>query len=117
MSPVMQFLTGSAPSPWTAEIFLMFIESLGDSQKCILALLIQDHRITDEKLRRALKLDSNQQLAGVLSGESKQAAAHNIPARAVYFIENESKSGETTKTYVAAMDFLRMAQERNWPAE
>jgi hypothetical protein len=54
-------------------------------------------------------------LAGVLSGISKQAGANNISARSVFNIENESKSGEVTKTYVVSLDFLRIANEMNWP--
>jgi hypothetical protein len=62
-------------------------------------------------------LETNKQLAGVLSGISKQAAAHDIPARAVYKIERESKSGALTKTYLAALEFLQIANQMNWPDE
>ena len=52
---------------------------------------------------------SNKQLAGILSGLSKQAAACHLSAREVFTIENESKAGETSKTYVIARHFLAMA--------
>ena len=35
----------------------------------------------------------------------------------VFTIENESKSGETTKTYVIARHFLEMAAAQNWPLD
>lgn len=101
-------------SYWRRETFWEFIESLGDQQKRILSLLLEKKRVTDDQLRKALKVETNQQLAGILSGISKQAGAHNIPARAVYGIENESKSGAVTKTYFVAVDFLRIATEMNW---
>ena len=102
-------------SPWTHDLFWKFVESLGVSQAHILALLVRNSKMTAEEMKKALKLESNQQLAGVLSGISKQAGAHDIPARAVYTVEDERKSGELTKTYAVALDFLQMAAKMNWP--
>ena len=100
---------------WTGETFWKFIESIGDQQRAILSLLVQKRKASDAELRNLLKLANNQELAGILSGISKRAGAQNIPARAVFIIENESKDGEMAKTYVAAMNFLRIAAEMNWP--
>jgi CRP-like cAMP-binding protein len=104
-------------SHWTRESFWEFVEAVGEPQQRILKMLVKQHRATDEQLRKALKVDSNQQLAGILSGISKQAGAQNVPARAVYTIENESSAGNVTKTYVVAIDFLRIATEMNWPED
>jgi hypothetical protein len=104
-------------SAWSRTSFWKFMDSLGEAQTHILRLLVKKHRISDEELRKALKLDSNQALAGVLSGISKQAGALNIPARAVYTVEDERKGGELTKTYAVAFDFLGMAREMNWTGE
>jgi len=100
---------------WKPDTFWKFIEALGKPQKRVLGLLVQKRRVSDDEIRKALGLDTNLELGGVLSGVSKQAASHNIPARAVFIIENEMKGGETTKTYVVALDFLRIATEMNWP--
>jgi hypothetical protein len=102
-------------NPWTGQQFWKFVESLGDSQRGVLKLLLKHGRISDDKLRRFLNVESNQQLAGVLSGISKQAAAQDISARAVFTIDNETKSGETTKTYVASHVFTHAAEEYGWP--
>lgn len=102
---------------WTARSFREFVDSLGESQTRVLGLLVRQHKVFDDELRKALKLDSNQQLAGVLSGISKQAAALNIPARSIFLIENESKSGETTKAYTAAGEFRSIAGKNNWPED
>ena len=103
-------------SYWTGEKFWRLIESVGEPQKRLLELLVRKHRVSAEEMCKALELNSNQQLAGVLSGISKQAGSHDVPARAVFTIDNESRSGETTKTYVVAkMDFLKMATGQNWP--
>ncbi len=104
-------------SPWTRGSFWKFVDSLGDSQTRALSLLVRKRKVTDEEMRRHLRLDSNQALAGVLSGISKQAGALNIPARSVYVVEDERKSGEVTKTYAVALDFLGMAMEMNWPPD
>ena len=102
-------------SAWTHDAFWKFIEALGVVQKRILALLVEKGRMTDHDLRKALKIEGNLELGGILSGVSKQASSHGIPARAVFTIENESKGGETIKTYVVATGFLHIATEMNWP--
>ena len=104
-------------SAWTRESFWQFIEKLGEPQKRVLILLVRNHKVADETLRKHLKLKGNQALAGVLSGISKQAGILNIPARVVYTVEDERRAGELHKTYVAANDFLRIANEMNWPEE
>jgi len=107
----------SDTNPWTKTLFWQFIDSLGEAQKHILTLLVQKHKATDEELRKMLKLDGNQALAGVLSGISKQAGILNVPARSVYTVEDERKAGELTKTYAAAREFWQIASEMNWPNE
>ncbi len=103
--------------PWTRELFVKFIESSGTSQKQILGILVRKHKVTDEELRKALKLDGNQALAGVLSGISKQAGILNVSARSVYTVQDERKAGMLSKTYVAANEFMHMAKDMNWPEE
>lgn len=107
----------NSKSVWTRQLFWKFIESLGDAQIRILSLLVKKQKVSDAELRKALKLDSNQALAGVLSGISKQAGALNIAARSVYVVEDERKEGELTKTYGVAQDFLQTAVEMNWTGE
>jgi hypothetical protein len=103
-------------SPWSKAVFWQFIESLGEPQISVLSLLVKK-KATAEELRKRLKLDGNQALAGVLSGISKQAGGLNISARSVYTVEDERKDGELTKTYAAAADFRQIAVEMNWPEE
>jgi hypothetical protein len=102
---------------WDGQLFWKFVDNLGEAQKKVLGLLVHKGRMTDEEVRTILGLDNNQQLAGVLSGISKQAAALNISAREVYTINKEFESREVTKTYVIAADFQRIATEMNWSVE
>jgi hypothetical protein len=104
-------------SRWKAESFHKFIESVGESQETALRMLVREKRVSDAELREELGVESNQQLAGILSGISKQAAALGIPARAVFTIENEFKSGRLSKSYIVARDFLEITKEMNWPID
>ena len=89
--------------PWTPRVFSEFVQAIGSSQTTVLAWLVRHTRATDATLRQTVGVASNKQLAGILSGLSKQAAASHLSAREVFTIENESKAGETTKTYVIAI--------------
>jgi hypothetical protein len=95
---------------WTTEMFWRFIERLGSTQQHILDQLRYAPR-TDDELKADFNLKTNQQLAGVLSGISKQAAALGIPARSVFKIEKEYKSGKSITTYKLDAGFAaRMEQ-------
>ena len=104
-------------NPWTPRVFSDFVQAIGSSQTTVLAWLLQHTRATDATLRQAVGVESNKQLAGILSGLSKQAAACHLSAREVFTIENESKAGETSKTYVIARHFRAMATANNWPLD
>ena len=102
-------------TPWNGLRFANFIDSLGDKQRDLLKLLLSEKRVSAQVLSAFCGVDSNQRLAGVLSGISKQAAAHDIPARAVFGIDNEYTSGKAEKFYVAAQEFIEAAADSNWP--
>lgn len=105
----------AAETPWAPQVFLDFIERLGVAQRAALALLVNQHRATDEELRKALNVPNNQALAGVLSGISKRAASMDIPARDVFGFENFRNAGERRSTYAVADKFLQIATAMNWP--
>jgi hypothetical protein len=102
---------------WRAKTFQQFVDALGNDQKLVLAYLVKHPRATDNELRGLLKIESNKQLAGVLSGLSKRASTLNIPARSIFTIENERKAGKVEKTYVIAENLFLTAHEMNWPLE
>jgi len=104
-----------AATPWFPEVFLSFVDRLGDPQKTALAQLVIHRRVTDEELRKALKVSGNQALAGVLSGISKQAAALNISARDIFSFENFRNAGTRRSTYTVSDKFLQIATDMNWP--
>lgn len=101
---------------WTPAVFLNFIERLGSPQQTALSMIVTRRRVTDEELRKALKVPNNQALAGVLSGISKQAAALNISARHIFSFENLRTAGKRRSTYTIADNFLQIATDMNWPS-
>jgi hypothetical protein len=109
------FLSDTAETPWTPVLFQSFIDRLGESQQNALKLLVSFRHITDGELRATLDISGNQALAGVLSGISKQAAALNIPARAVFSFENFRNGGTRRSNYKVAEPFLEIATKMNWP--
>lgn len=103
-------------TPWTPAILATFVERLGKPQKKALEVMLGQSRTTDEELRSALGVASNQALAGVLSGISKQAAALNISARDVFTVHNFRNGGQRRNAYEAAEKFSEMAAQQNWPS-
>jgi hypothetical protein len=115
MEQIKAFIAEEAETPWNPEMFLSFIDRLGDPQQAALALLVTCRRVSDEELREALNVSGNQALAGVLSGISKQAAALNIPARSIFSFENLRNAGKRRNTYTVADKFWEIASSMNWP--
>lgn len=104
-----------AATSWTPERFLAFIERIGQPQQAALAQLVTRHQVTDDELRKAVKVSGNQALAGVLSGISKQAAALDILPRKIFKYENFRTGGKRRNTYTVADEFLQIAHDMSWP--
>jgi len=102
-------------NPWTERVFWKFIDSLGEPQIKALKALLAKTKMSDRDLRKVLKVKNNQQLAGILSGISKQAASVNIKARNVYKIETELVKGKKEKYYVVSRGFFNVSNDMNWP--
>jgi sarcosine oxidase gamma subunit len=100
---------------WSPDRFLALVERLGNAQKLALALLTTQRSVTDVELRNALQVPSNQALAGVLSGISKQALALFIPPRAIFDFENFRVGGKRRSDYLVMDEFRKIAAEMNWP--
>lgn len=112
---VHDYLVEGPDDPWTAELFLAFIDRIGKTQQDVLALLVSCRHATDEELRACIKVPGNQALAGVLSGISKQAAALGIHARDIFSFENFRSAGKRHSNYKVANKFAEIAAKMNWP--
>jgi hypothetical protein len=102
-------------TPWTAQLFLAFLDRIGKTQRDVLALLVYFRHATDAELRACIKVPNNQALAGVLSGISKQAAALGIHARDIFSFENLRNAGKRRSNYKVANKFAEIAAKMNWP--
>lgn len=108
-------LAESVQNPWTLGTFNDFVGRLGARQKAILSFLVTHREATDEELRNTLGIISNQALAGVLSGISKQAAALGIPARTIFRFQNFRNAEGRRNIYTIADEFLETARNMSWP--
>lgn len=103
--------------PWNAEVFQSYLRRLGDTQTTVLAHLLVNGIVTDAELRASLRLPSNQALAGVLSGLSKQARAMGIDPREVFNVQNWRLDGKRHAEYLSALSLRRIARKLNWPPD
>lgn len=100
---------------WPADVALEFLENLGELQQRFLAVLSQGASVQSEMVVRALGLDSEIALAGVISGLSKQAKKANVNPHNIYFVDVEW-TGKTKQRYFRMMnDFREALLELNWP--
>ena len=74
-------------SRWTQERCLTIINSLGEQQKRLLISTQLRTTINMKDMARALQLPSQEALAGVVSGLSKQLEKLGVPATQVFFVE------------------------------
>ena len=100
---------------WTADLFEQFTGRLSATQERALAMMLAFRSgVPDEALRSALGTTTNQALAGVLSGISKQAQAIGIPRRAVFTSFNSRSRGKRSNTYCVEDEFRETASELSW---
>lgn len=98
-------------NPWTPQRFLAFLESLGPVQRDLLGYLVRNERASDEELREAAGVETNQALAGILSGISKRTLAVGVSPRDVFSLYKQRRPGGRSSTYAITESFLFMANE------
>jgi hypothetical protein len=103
--------------PWAAREFTDFTSRIQRQQKKLLYFLKEDPDHTDETLRGALDLDSNQALAGILSGITKVAKAMDIDHTRVYRQRTRYEQGKPIRLYNLAPSFRTAAIEFDWPSK
>jgi hypothetical protein len=100
---------------WPVDVALEFVQSLGELQRKFLGTLSQGASVSSEAIVKALGLDSEIALAGVLSGLSKQAKKMNVNPHNIYYV-NVDWVGKTKERYFRLMrDFHEALIELNWP--
>lgn len=102
-----------ATSRWTEPRYKDFMASIrGRHQMSFLDLLLDaPHGQTDEKIRQALHLKSNNALAGVTAGISKNARKVGIDVSQVYTKERLMVGNERISEYKLTDAFRSIAQQ------
>lgn len=105
--------------PWRLDEFTDFVARIQVTQRRLLAELLKTkgQRVTDYQLRAALRLGSNQALAGVLSGVTKVAQAMEIDPKRIYIQQTKYNQGMPERLYWATTAFLKAAMDADWPSD
>ena len=101
--------------PWSADMTLEFLDGLGEMQKAFLAVLAQGANVPSGEMVRALRLESEVVLAGVISGLSKQARKLNINPHDLYVVEVEWNGKKKERSFRITNDFHESLTELGWP--
>jgi hypothetical protein len=102
---------------WTHDTAMELLNGLGGAQRALLKLLYEHDKLTSGQLRRALRLDSEVALAGVLSGLSKQAKKAGVGPSDLYSVTVSWTGKEKTRTFQMSKDFGWAAKELGRPDE
>jgi hypothetical protein len=100
---------------WPADVALEFLNTLGDLQKKFLAVLAEGVSVPSATIIRALSLDSEIALAGVISGLSKQARKMNVNPHNLYYVNVEWTGKNKERFFRMMNDFREALVELNWP--
>ena len=105
--------------PWRVDEFLDFVGRIQVQQRRLLAVLIKPESsyISDSELRHRLRVETNQGLAGVLSGLTKIANAMGIDPKRVYAQDVKYKQGLPQRRYWVNPTFRQAAENADWPSE
>ena len=106
-------------NPWRMDEFMDFVNRIQLQQRKLLAVLLRDPshtQLPDHQLRVALGLDSNQGLAGVLSGITKVAQAMEIDPKRIYGQSTKYRQGLPERKYWLTDAFRQAAQNADWPS-
>ena len=99
-------------SRWTESRYREFMSNIkGRHQRAFLDLLLANpHGKTDKAIRQALSLESNNALAGVTAGLSKNAEKVGIDVRQLFTKERLLVGNERVLEYTLADSFRSIAQ-------
>jgi hypothetical protein len=101
---------------WDEAKFWQLMASIGKMQTLFLAaLLIAGEKATGDKIAKALGLKTQESLAGVLSGLSKQLGKLQLKPSNLYLVETNWQGGKKIRYFWATGGFEAMAEEVDWP--
>lgn len=102
-------------SAWTHDAVMELLQALGPQQQSFLRTLLELGKLTSDEIRRALHLESEIALAGVISGLSKQAKKAGFAPSDLYSVSVSWSGKDKTRTFELSEQFGRAAEELGWP--
>jgi hypothetical protein len=102
-------------STWTHDAVMELLQTMGVQQHLFLRELIKKGKLTSDQVRRALHLDSEVALAGVISGLSKQAKKAGFAPSDLYSVAVSWSGKDKTRTFELEPQFESTAKELGWP--
>lgn len=100
---------------WTPDQALSLLDSLGEMQQKLLAILARGGSVPSGTIVLALKLDSEIALAGVISGLSKQCRKANLNPHDIYSVSVEWDGKQKERFFRMLDDFRYAIEELGWP--
>jgi hypothetical protein len=109
----------SEENVWTPDVFTEFIESTGTLGQAFIKYLLKRPRvlIPSSEIAKALKLKREIELAGVLSGLSKQLKKLHLRPHQLYFVDVCWNGKEKERSFAIDAGFEVAATEIGWPEE
>jgi len=102
---------------WDVDTFMELMRNLGDLQRNFLKHLFSKYEVPSTAVRKALGLESEVALAGVLSGLSKQLKSLNLGSGDLYSVAVKWSGKQKKRLFTLNPDFQTSAIEAGWPDE
>ena len=100
---------------WSPDIVTDLLKHVGSQQKKFLRFLAEGNHKKSEEILEALGLKSEESLAGVLSGLSKQLKKLGIPVSELYAVQVEWTGKAKKRFFWLTREFQSAAEELGWP--
>jgi hypothetical protein len=104
---------------WTPDIFTEFVESIGTLGEAFIKCLLKQPEVftPSSEIIKALRLKKEIELAGVLSGLSKQLKKLGLRPHQLYFVDVYWDGKKKERSIAIDRGFEVAATEMGWPEE
>jgi len=100
---------------WTPDAVTDLLKSSGDLQKRFLSYLYEHNNVTSTEIVKALKLQSEEAFAGVLSGLSKKLKKTQLHPGDLYSVTVQWTSDGKIRRFTLSTGFKWAAEQLGWP--
>jgi len=100
---------------WSPDTVTDLLRHVGPQQEKLLRTLADGNHIASEEILKTLGLKSEESLAGVLSGLSKQLKKLTIPVSELYAVRVQWTGKTKKRSFWLTREFRDAAEELGWP--